>query len=175
MIVELIFDIIKYLLPALVLFFTVRLIVNAYLANEEKKRALSKQGSVNQATLPLRLQAYERLILLLERITPAQIINRTIQTGLTVYHLQKNMVQVIREEYEHNLTQQIYISPEGWAMIKTAKEEIILLINKSAAEKDAEAVAGELATTILERWAQQDQNPVQEAIDKLKSEVSELL
>ena len=174
MILALSFEILKFLLPSLVFFFTVRLVVLAYLKNEKKKREESKKAGNSQTTLPLRLQAYERLILLLERITPAQAINRALQPGMTTYHFQLMLVQNIREEFEHNVAQQIYVSPSGWAMIKSAKEEIILLINTSATETDAGAGAGELAKILLERWAQLDQNPVKTAIDQLKAEVRQV-
>ena len=174
MILALSFEILKYLLPAVVLYFTVRLMVQAYLKNEEKKREESKNAGNSQTTLPLRLQAYERFILLLERITPAQAINRALQPGMTIYHFQLTLVQNIREEFEHNVAQQIYVSPSGWAMIKSAKEEIILLINTSAAETDAGAGAAELAKRLLEGWAKLDQNPAQTAIDQLKAEVRQI-
>ena len=174
MILALTSEILKFLLPSLVLFFTVRLVVMAYINNEEKKREERKTAGNSQITLPLRLQAFERLILLLERITPSQVINRALQPGMTTYHFQLMLVQNIREEFEHNVAQQIYVSPAGWVMMKSAKEEIIRLINTSASETDAGAGAGELAKNILERWVQIDQNPVQIAIDQLKAEVRQV-
>lgn len=175
MILALTFEILKYLLPALVLYFIARLIVQAYLKNEVEKREAGKRPGNGHTTLPLRLQAYERLILLLERITPAQAINRALQPGMTTYNLQLILVQNIREEFEHNVAQQIYISSSGWAMIKSAKEEIIHMIYISAAETDANADAAELAKKLLESWGQLDQNPVQIAIDQLKAEVRQVL
>jgi len=174
MILALTFEVLKFFLPAVMLYFIARLIVSAYLKNEEKKRFESKNSGSIQTTLPLRLQAYERLILLLERITPAQAINRVLQPGMTTYQFQLLLVQTIREEFEHNVAQQIYISSSGWAMIKSAREEIIRFINTSAAETDAGASAGELAKILLERWAQIDPNPVQVAIDQLKAEVRQI-
>jgi hypothetical protein len=167
-------EILKYLLPAIVLYFTVMLVVKAYLKNEEKKREDARNTGNSHTIIPLRLQAYERLVLLLERITPAQAINRAMQPGMTTYHLQVILIQNIREEFEHNVAQQVYVSPSGWAMIKSAKEEVILLINTSAAEIDAGAGAGELAKLLLEKWAELDQNPVQTAIDQLKAEVRQI-
>jgi len=167
-------EILKFLLPAIVLYFTVMLIVKAYLNNEEKKRENARSAGNSSTIIPLRLQAYERLALLLERITPAQAVNRVLQAGMTAYHLQVLLVQNIREEFEHNVAQQIYISPAGWAMIKTAKEETIRLVNTSAAEVDAGAPAGELAKIILEKWGAMNQNPVQNALDQLKAEVRQV-
>jgi hypothetical protein len=167
-------EILKFLLPAIVLYFTVRFVITAYLKNEDEKREEIKTVGNSHVTLPLRLQAYERLILLLERISPAQAINRALQPGMTNYQFQLLIVQNIREEFEHNVAQQIYISPTGWAMIKSAKEEIIRLINTTGSETDSGAGAAELAKTILEKWALIDQNPVQIAIDQLKAEVRQL-
>ena len=174
MILALTFEVLKFLLPAVVLYFIARLFVQSYLKNEERKREEIKSAGSNQITLPLRLQAYERLILLLERITPAQAINRALQPGMTAFHLQMLLIQNIREEFEHNVAQQIYVSPSGWALIKSAREETIRLINTCAGETDAGAGGSELAKIILERWAQLDQNPVQLAIDQLKAEVRQV-
>jgi len=174
MILALTFEVLKFLLPSLVLFFTVRLVIQAYLKNEDRKREEAKKEGNSQAVLPLRLQAYERLILLLERIAPSQAINRALQPGMTAYHFQLMLVQNIREEFEHNVAQQIYVSPSGWAMIKSAREEIIRMINTLAAETDAGSSAGELAKVILEHWAQLDHNPLQIAIDQLKAEVRQM-
>jgi len=93
---------------------------------------------------------------------------------MTAYHFQLMLVQNIREEFEHNVAQQIYVSPSGWAMIKSAREEIIRMINTLAAETDAGSSAGELAKVILEHWAQLDHNPAQIAIDQLKAEVRQM-
>jgi hypothetical protein len=174
MILSLSFEVLKFLLPTVVLFFAVRLVVLAYMKNEDEKREAGKNAGNSQMLLPLRLQAYERLILLLERITPAQAINRALQPGMTTYQFQLILIQNIREEFEHNVAQQIYVSPSGWAMIKSAKEEIIRLINTLAAQTDAGSGAGELAKAILENWAQLDPNPVQAAIDQLKAEVRQI-
>ena len=172
MILALTFEVLKYLLPAVVLFFIARLIVQTYMKNEEKKREADARSNSSQVILPLRLQACERLILLLERITPAQAVNRAFQPGMTAFELQLTLIRNIREEYEHNVAQQIYISVHGWALIKSAKEEVIHLINISASETDAGDDGSVLAKILLERWAQLDQNPVQSAIDQLKSEIN---
>jgi hypothetical protein len=172
MILALTFEVLKYLLPAVVLYFIARLVVQGYIKNEERKMEEAKNTVNNQITLPLRLQACERLILLLERITPAQAVNRAFQPGMTAFELQLMLIRNIREEYEHNVAQQIYISVHVWALIKSAKEEIIHLINLSASETDAGADGSKLAKILLERWGQLDQNPVQSAIDQLKSEIN---
>lgn len=172
MVLAYIIGILEYLLFATVLYFIVRMLVQAYLKNEEKKREAAARSDNSQVMLPLRLQACERLILLLERITPVQAVNRAFQPGMTAFELQLTLIRNIREEYEHNVAQQIYISVHGWALIKSAKEEVIHLINISASETDAGADGSNLAKILLESWSQLDQNPVQSAIDQLKSEIN---
>ncbi len=174
MLLALTFEVIKFLLPAIVLYFTVHLIVRAYLKNEEMKRAVMHNPEKDRITLPLRLQAYERLILLLERMTPAQLISRTLQPGMTAGSLHLTLLQVTREEFEHNVAQQIYVSSDGWLLTKKAREEVILLINKKAAETGPDATASDLAKNILESWGELDENPIQTAIEVLKVEVVEL-
>jgi hypothetical protein len=168
-------EVLKFLLPAIVLYFTVRMAIKAYYKNEEKKTNEAKRPDTSSIVLPLQLQAYERFILLLERMTPAQAINRAMQPGMTTYLLQMILIQSIREEFEHNAAQQIYISQKGWVLVKTAKEEVIHMINSSATKIEASSPAGELARNIFERWAEIDHNPVQAAIDQLKAEVSGLI
>jgi hypothetical protein len=162
--------VIKFLIPAVLLYFAVRYAVKGYLDNEEKKRKENRESFNLQTAFPLRLQAYERLILLMERIMPPQVVNRMIQPGLSAFQFQKVLIQGIREEYEHNVAQQLYISREGWLLVRAAKEELIRLINTTAAEAGADSPAGEMAKILLERWAKMDENPLQLAIDRLKDE-----
>jgi hypothetical protein len=175
MVLALVFEVLKYVLTALVLLFIVYMVVRAFMKNEELKRASVHYPEKDQITLPLKLQAYERLILFLERIAPAQVVNRTLEAGMGSKHLQIMLLQVIREEFDHNVAQQLYISTPGWALTKKAKEEVIFLINKTASELDPDATGHELAKNILENWGQIEGNPIQSAIDQLKSEVDGLL
>jgi hypothetical protein len=167
-------EILKFLLPAIILFFIARMVLRAYLGNEALKREDARKAGNRQITLPLRLQAYERLILLLERISPAQAVTRVLQPGMNALQFQIMLTQNVREEFEHNLAQQIYISPQAWAMIKSSKEEVIMLINTVAAEADSGAGAGDIAARIIQKSAEWEKNPVQTAISRLKEEASEL-
>ena len=81
---------------------------------------------------PIRLQAYERMALYLERISPNSLILRTFRPGMDIKALQTAMTKSIRDEWEHNLSQQVYLTTESWNRIREAKEEMINLINGSA-------------------------------------------
>lgn len=167
-------EILKFLLPAIILLFIVRMALRAYLGNEAMKREEARKSGNRQVTLPLRLQAYERLVLLLERVSPAQTVTRILQPGLTALQFQILLTQNIREEFEHNMAQQIYVSSESWGLIKTAKEEVIRLINTVSAEMDSSVSANELARMIIEKSSEWEKNPVQTAINRLKQEAAEL-
>ena len=173
MALALIFEILTVLIIGLVIYLTAKLIVSAYLTDGERKRSDARKAAYDQALLPLKLQAGERMILLLERMTPPQAVYRTMQPGMTVLELQMSLVRHIREEFEHNVAQQIYLSPACWTIIRTAKEEVIRMVNMAASEADVGANAGELGRLLLEHWGQLHENPVQSAIDRVKAEIRE--
>ena len=79
--------------------------------------------------LPSRLEAYQRAILLLERIHPNSLVMRLHNPGMPAKMLQGEFLKAIREEYDHNVAQQLFISPLGWKMVRDAKEETIKIIN----------------------------------------------
>jgi hypothetical protein len=171
MILAYILEFLKYFFLAVVLYFIIRMIILAYMKNEESKRVAGLRAQNAEVILPLKLQACERLILYLERITPVQVISRTLQPGISASGLHLALLQVIREEFEHNVAQQVYISPGAWSLVKTAKEEILLLINKAASETGPDATGHDLAKNILEHWGNLGKNPAQAAIDQIKAEV----
>src|SRR5687767_8976984 len=103
-------EVLKILLPCLVVAGTAYFLIDKHLRNEDRKRASQFRAESQKTTLPLRLQAYERVVLYLERIAPNSIIMRTYKTGMSARLLQADLVKAIREEYEHNMAQQIYLS-----------------------------------------------------------------
>lgn len=136
--------------------------------NVELKKERQKQ------TLPLRLDAYQRLVLFSERINPNALIMRLHNPGLPAMVFQQKLLQAIREEYDHNVAQQIFISPETWSIVKRAKEETIKLINMAAQECSQTAIADELAQKTFEIVAQMDQVPTDIAAMALKTEMQKL-
>lgn len=101
-------------------------------------------------TFPLQLQAYERLILLVERIALPQVISRSNQPGIGLLDMQYLMVNTIRQEYEHNITQQIYVSPEAWEAVRNLKEQNIHIINQVASFLPPDSSGTDLNKQILE-------------------------
>lgn len=169
--IELLFEILALLLPAIVLYLAVRYVMNTYRQVNDRKRETETQMAYNETIMPLKLQASERLVLLLERITPIQAVTRALQPGMNTYELQLALLKNIREEYEHNVAQQLYVSPACWSLIRTAKEEVVRLVNLSGAEVENDSNGAEMAKIFIEKWSTFEPNPIQSAIDQIKLEI----
>ncbi len=102
------------------------------------------------STTPMKLQAYERLILLADRIALPNLISRSNQPGLSVREMQNLLIQTIRQEFDHNITQQIYVSPEAWDAIRNLKEQNMLIINQVASFLPESASGQDLNKNLLE-------------------------
>lgn len=169
-----ILEILKYTLPSIVVLLTAWLLIRLFLKNEDKKRKFEISMNQKDTTLPLRLQAYERLILLLERISPDSLVMRHNSGNSNVAKLQNELVAAVRQEFEHNLAQQTYISISAWEKVKSVRSEIIKMINMSAAELRPGDPGVNLSKRILEKAMELEQSPTQEATRILKAEVQEL-
>ena len=156
--------------PSLIIAVTAYFIVRYFIENEQKKRILELKYTAKAQILPMRLQAYERMAMFLERIEPNQLIFRVNNPELTAYQMQTILLATIRSEYEHNLSQQIYISAEVWDAIKNAKERVVNIINLSAGKLPDGAMATDLHTHIFEAVA--ETSPTASAMLQLKKEMS---
>lgn len=121
--------------------------------SEEKRRQFQLLKENQKQALPLRLQAYERLALFLERINPTKLLIRVAPLGTDKMDYQNLLVHHIEQEYEHNLTQQIYVTDECWTMILTAKNTIIQNIRKTALDTsvaDADKLREKILSNLFE-------------------------
>jgi hypothetical protein len=116
----------------------------------------------------LQLQAYERLILLTDRISLPNLIQRVNQPGLNAREMQALLTMSIRQEFEHNITQQIYVTAEAWDAVRNYKEQNLLVINQVASFIPAESPGIELNKHLLDLLVQNPkvslQNIVSEAL-----------
>ena len=134
----------------------------AYLFIKQRKEAKKVQVQKPVETVPeknphsvsMQLQAYERLILLTERISLPNLINRVNQPGLSVKEMQSVLTQNIRQEFDYNITQQIYVSNEAWEAVRNLKDQNLLIINQVASFMPAEAGGTDLNKSILEMLIQ---------------------
>ena len=171
---EVLLEILKFTIPALIVFFTVFFFLKTWSKQEDRRRNHEFNMQMKDDILPIRLQAYERVILYMERIAPESILLRLNRNGMTSSQLQKELQNTIRQEYEHNLAQQTYISNEAWDKVQIAKNQILKLINESAAELKDEASGSTLGKLVLEKIMELKTPPSQAAIGFLKKEVQKL-
>jgi hypothetical protein len=123
------------------------------LAQHEKQKAAGGPGPATSAQ-PLQLQAYERLMLLVDRIALPNVISRSNQGGLSARDMQALLTQQIRQEFEYNVTQQIYVSPEAWEAVRNLKDQNLLIVNQISSFLPAEATGQDLNRSILEMLMQ---------------------
>jgi len=171
---ETLLEILKYSLPGLIVLLATYIILKSFLENETQKQVNQLKQSNKKTLIPLKMQAYERFVLFLERILPENLILRVSHPEYTALQLKMAMIKGIREEYEHNMSQQLYISDNAWHKIKEAKEEMIHLINTCGGDLDDRAMGTALAAEVLQVTTNNKSLLVNEAILILKSEFNEL-
>lgn len=162
----------KILLPAALVLYAMYLGVKVMIARELTQKQLEIRQKSIEITLPVRLQAYERMSLFLERINPSNLVVRLSQPGMSARELHQLLLQDIRDEYNHNVSQQVYMSQEVWAEIKTAKEDLIAAINASTEGLDEEATAIDLSKKLFEYVMNKKIDPIDHALKSLKNEIS---
>ena len=168
-------EIIKYTLPSLVVFFTAYFIIRSFLQNMQEKQRLDLVRDNQKIITPIRLQAYERMTLLLERLSPESLIMRTNQPGMKAKDLQSELLSSIRSEFEHNLSQQVYLSIKAWDVIKGARANLLKLINTAADHVGPNADALALSKAILEAEMEMERSPTRIALDYIKKELEQFL
>ncbi|MFP9100544.1 hypothetical protein ACLI09_15960 [Flavobacterium sp. RHBU_24] len=159
-------------LPALIVGIMAYYFFNSYFENEQRRRRYSLHKQAQRQALPLRLQAYERLALFLERIDPSKLLIRITPQSSNKHDYENYVISQIEQEFEHNLTQQIYVSSECWNIIITAKNATIQTIRKTNMSEridSANKFREVMLTDLFEK-----QSPSSIALAHLKIEVSEL-
>lgn len=169
-------DLVKYTLPAVVVLISSYLIVQKFLVSQVQRKQLAIFHDAQDATLRLRLQAYERLILFIERISPRQMIPRIYDPSMTVSDLQHGILVTIRAEFEHNMSQQIYVSRNVWETVKNVKEQEMSMVNGIAKTLRPDAPANELHARILEYVLKvEGQLPTDVALQIINEEAKKVL
>jgi hypothetical protein len=170
-----ILEILKYTVPSIVVFLTATVMIKYYFKSFLRERDRERILQDRKKTLPLRLQAYERLSLFLERISVDSLVVREQSDEFSSRDFHQHLLASIRAEYEHNLTQQIYISGDAWNVVRNAKEGTIKMINKAAMQVNPDGPALELSKKIIEIQMEVENSPSHAALDFLRSEARQLL
>ncbi|MGC3979527.1 MAG: hypothetical protein QM751_15675 [Paludibacteraceae bacterium] len=165
-------NILQYTIPAVSVIAMAYLLINKLLKNEENRRNFELMKLNQPIITPIKLRAYERLMLFLERITPNNMLPGKVQPTMSALEFQSVLMNDIKKEFEHNFAQQIYISSELWESIKNAEENIIQLINLCSAQCQAEDSAATLATLVIQVYNSKDVTAIDAAKEQLRNEIA---
>ena len=157
---------------------TIIALVYFFLKRQEDQELVKLQIELRRGRqeffLPARLEAYQRAILLMERIHPNSLVMRAHQGNVSALAQQGILLKTIRDEFDHNVAQQLFISEAGWKMMRDSKEESIRLINLAASQMGEQSSSLDLSAKIMEIMAQLETMPSEVAVSFLKQEFQAL-
>jgi hypothetical protein len=165
-------DLLKILLPAGIVLYGMYLVVVSFLSKEKEKMLVELKTKNTEVVLPIRLQAAERLCLFLERITPNNLVRRSNPSSYTINELYSILMNEVREEFNHNFSQQVYFSEETWEAVKRAVEEVTTIINLSRQNLESDGKGIDLAKSIFAQSLERQNDAILYALKQVKSEVN---
>lgn len=169
-------QLLQIILPSLLTATVIYLIIREFLKSEQKRKETELRQQLTSQITPMKVQAYERMVIFLERLNPSNLVLRVNKHNMTNKQLHHALIQTIKQEYEHNISQQLFISVGAWELIKTAKEETIKLINIAYSKVPPDNSSNELALTIINVISSLEKKlPHEIALDYLKKEASQFL
>lgn len=168
-----IIEILAYTIPSLITGGVAYFLFTAHFKDQQNTRRWLLQKDTKSATLPLRLQAYERMTLFMERINPSQLMVRIHPVSEDKKEYSNFVITQIEQEFEHNIAQQIYISDECWSIIVTAKNATIQLIRMAAAANEKVTHADGLREAVISDLIDKP-SPSSAALAMIKNEVGQL-
>lgn len=168
-------DVLLYFIPAFLVLVAMFLVVKKFLDRDISIRVTEAKHQKYKDTLPLRLQAYERLCVFLERISPPSLLPRVLTQAMSAHRFRSELVTTINSEFEHNVSQQIYITPDAWKSVRTAKEETIHLIHTSFDSIHPDATAVQLSAKIYEHLTKKGNFPSENSLIILRAEAAKLI
>ena len=172
---ETVTDILKITLPALLVTITAWLVLRSMVKNDQDRRRQDLILQNSRTIVPIKLQAYERIILFLERISLESMLVRISAPGMSAAQLHSGLLSSVRSEFEHNLSQQIYMSPQAWEVVRNARSGTIKLINSEFEKLPENATGMDFSKQLLTAVMDLDKEPTRVAIDFIKAEISRML
>jgi superfamily I DNA and RNA helicase len=168
-------DILKISIPTLIVFLTAWVLIRNMIKNDQDKRRQELILQNSRTVTPIKLQAYERVVLFLERISLESLLVRVSSSDMTASQLHTTLLNTIRNEFEHNLSQQIYMSQQAWEVVRNARSNMIKIINTEAEKMQVNSSAMALSKQLLEKIMELDKEPTRAAIDYIKGEISRMI
>jgi hypothetical protein len=168
-------DILQITIPALIVFLTAYFILKNLIRNDQDKRRQELILQNGRTVTPIKLQAYERIVLFLERISLESLLVRVSTHDMSAAQLHSTLLNTIRTEFEHNLSQQIYMSQQAWEVVRNARSNMIRIINSEAEKVPADSTGMALSKQLLERIMELEKEPTRVAIEFIKAEVARMI
>lgn len=168
-------DILKITIPAVIVFFTAWAVLRNLIKNDQDKRKQELVLQNSRTVTPIKLQAYERIVLFLERISLESLLVRVSTPDMTAQQLHLALLNTIRSEFEHNLSQQIYMSQQTWEVVRNARSNMIKIINSEVEKLPPDSTGMALSKRLLEKIMELDKEPTRAAIDYVKNEVAMMI
>lgn len=164
-------ELVKVLGPAALVLYLAYLLVRSFLNKQSEELRLQVLQKNQEVIIPVRLQAYERICLLLERISPSNLISRLNNAEYSAIEFQQILISEVREEFNHNLSQQVYMSSEAWSYVQSAVEDVISIINEAGSGLEPQEKSLELAKKIIDFSMARQADSIRQAIDFVKGEI----
>ncbi len=165
-----IFEILKFTIPSLIMFWAVQSLFKQFLQGQQQMRLMEIKQQQSGTTLPLRLQAYERLSLFCERISIPNLVMRLRTEGMQSGALRVALMMAIQQEFEHNLTQQVYVSAQLWEIIKLSRMDTVNVVTSVAEGIDPKSDAKELIAALFTTIETREGSPLLTAQAAIKKE-----
>ncbi len=167
-----ILEILKLTIPGLIVFLTVYFVLKQFLDNQRAIKHLELKQSQQSTTTPLRLQAYERLSLFCERIALPSLMLRLRHEELSAGQFRSSLMLAIQQEYEYNITQQVYVSGQLWEIVKMARDDAMNTIGLAFELVASKAPAEELAQAIMSILEKRGVTAIDKALQAIKTEAA---
>ena len=166
------FDFLKLVLPAALVLYGMYLAIKVMVSKSLLAKELDLKQKSLEITLPVRMQAFERITLFLERISTDNLLLRLNKPGMTAAILHHDILEEVRNEFNHNVAQQVYLSVDLWSTVITAKEDLVTKVNATFEEIEPEASSLEYAKKLLEVTLASDIDSIGLALSSIKEELS---
>lgn len=165
-------ELLKLTLPSLIVFLTAYFVLKQYLDHQQQMKMMELKQNTSSTTLPLKLQAYERLSLFCERISIPSLILRLNTPDVNIQTLRYSMLISIQKEFEHNITQQMYVSEQLWKIIKLASDHTVDTINFIASKEEPGGSAEIFVEAYYKFQEASKLEPLEKALAAIKQEAA---
>lgn len=167
-------DILKFTLAGIGTVYAAFYLIKPYLDKAESLQLMELKKAISNQTLPLRLQAYERVVLFIERVNPANMLVRLNSTGLSAAELYSAIASEIRTEFQHNITQQVYVSSRAWTVVARVKDDTLSVVTNAVKALPETATALDLSKTVLAHLSHLQDNPYDIALKIVREDMETL-